>query len=268
MARRNFGGVRKLSSRRWQASYCKVTFGDYSLTWLQRQGHLRPRTRELYEFLLRKHIDPTFGPRSLTAIANSEVVAWYRGLGARVPGTAPKCFRLLRQIMAAAVADSYLVKSPVVIKGASREHVEEKAIPTLPEVVLWPRLSTPVSRHDLVAGACGLRFGELAALRRGRVDLPHKEVRVAETITELVGGERFVGPPKTESGRRTVAIPSSIVPIVSEHLEMIAAEPDTLLFPAPEGVTSSGTISANECGCQLLPILGLATDFMTCVTPR
>ena len=111
-----FGSVRKLSSRRWQASYCKVTFGEYSLTWLQRQGHLRPRTRELYEFLLRKHIDPTFGPRSLTAIANSEVVAWYRGLGARVPGTAPKCFRLLRQFMAAAVADGYIVKSPVVIK--------------------------------------------------------------------------------------------------------------------------------------------------------
>ena len=276
MARRHFGSVRKLPSRRWQASYWhdgrrhvatetfrakgdalawlatkeadivrgtwvapptgKVTFGDYSLTWLQRQGHLRPRTRELYEFLLRKHIDPTFGPRSLTAIANSEVVAWYRGLGARVPGTAPKCFRLLRQIMAAAVADGYLVKSPVVIKGASREHVEEQAIPTPAEVDALAEAVDPRYRAMIwLAGACGLRFGELAALRRDRIDLLHKEVRVAETITELVGGERFAGPPKTESGRRTVAIPSSIVPIVSEHLEMIAPEPDTLLFPAPEG---------------------------------
>ena len=138
--------------------------------------------------------------------------------------------------MAAAVADGYLVKSPVVIKGASREHVDEQAIPTPAEVDALAETVDPRYRAMIwLAGACGLRFGELAALRRDRVDLLHKEVRVAETITELVGGERFAGPPKTESGRRTVAIPSSIVPIVSEHLEMIAPEPDTLLFPAPEG---------------------------------
>ena len=157
----------------------KVTFGDYSLTWLQRQGHLRPRTRELYEVLLRKHIDPTFGPRSLTAIANSEVVAWNRALSAKVTGTAPKCFRLLRQIMAAAVADGYLVKSPVVIKGASREHVDEQAIPTPAEVDALAETVDPRYRAMIwLAGACGLRFGELAALRRDRVDLLHKEVRV------------------------------------------------------------------------------------------
>ena len=63
-----------------------------------------------------------------------------------------------------------------------------------------------------LAGGCGLRFGEPAALRRDRIDLLHKEVRVAETVTELAGGERFVGPPKTESSRRTVAIPPTIVP--------------------------------------------------------
>jgi hypothetical protein len=78
-------------------------------------------------------------------------------------------------------------------------------------------------------------LGELAALRRDRVDLLHKEVRVAGTVTELVGGERFAGPPKTEAGRRTVAIPSTIVPSVSEHFEKISPKPETLLFPAPEG---------------------------------
>jgi integrase len=143
---------------------------------------------------------------------------------------------LLRQIMAAAVADGYLVKWPVVIKGASREHVEEHAIPTPAEVYALAEVVDPRHRAMIwLAGACGLRFGELAALRRDRVDMLHKEVRVAETITEVVGGERFAGPPKTESGRRTVAIPSSIVPIVSGHLEMIGPQADTLLFPAPEG---------------------------------
>ena len=60
-------------------------------------------------------------------------------------------------------------------------------------------------------------------------------MRVAETVTELVGGERFVGPPKTESSRRTVAIPPAIVPFIEEHLASIGAEPAALLFSAPEG---------------------------------
>ena len=125
---------------------------------------------------------------------------------------------------------------PVVIKGASREHVEEQAIPTPAEVDALAEAVDPRYRAMIwLAGACGLRFGELAALRRDRVDLLHKEVRVAESVPELIGEEHFAGPPKTEAGRRTVAIPSSIVPIVSEHLEKIGSQPETLLFPAPEG---------------------------------
>ncbi len=276
MGRRHFGSVRKLPSGRWQASYWhdgrrhaatetfrakgdalawlatkeadivrgtwvapptgKVTFGEYSLSWLQRQGHLRPRTRELYEFLLRKHIEPTFGGRPLTAIAYSEVVAWYRGLGARVRGRHPSvsgcCVRLCRRLWPTVTLSSLPSSSRVLLEtrrgtvdpdaGRGRRALAEAVDPRY-RAMIW------------LAGACELRFGELAALRRDRVDLLHKEVRVAETITELVGGERFAGPPKTESGRRTVAIPSSIVPIVSEHLEVIDPEPDTLLFPAPEG---------------------------------
>ena len=172
-------------------------------------------------------------------------------------------------MMAAAVADGYLVKSPVVIKGASREHVEEQAIPTPAEVDALAEAVDPRYRAMIwLAGACGLRFGELAALRRDRVDLLHKEVRVAETITELVGGERFAGPPKTESGRRTVAIPSSIVAIVSEHLERIDPEPDTLLFPAPEGGYLQRHNFRQRVWVPALPLLGSTIGFTTCDTLR
>jgi len=276
VSRRHFGNVRKLPSGRYQAGYWhdgrrhvaletfktkadaqawlatheadivrgswaapargKVAFSEYAKAWFDKQVHLRPRTRELYEYLLRVHIEPTFGQTALSAIVNSEVVAWHRGLSATVPGTAPKCYRLLRQVMAAAVADGYLVKSPAVVKGASRERVEEQAIPTVAEVRALAEAVDPRYRAMIwLAGGCGLRFGELAALRRDRVDLLHREVRVAETVTELVGGERFVGPPKTDSSRRTVAIPSTIVPVIEEHLANIAVEPGALLFPAPGG---------------------------------
>jgi integrase len=203
---------------------------------LGRQGHLRPRTRELYEYFLRRHLVPAFGERQLATIVNSEVVAWHRGLVADFPGTAPKCSRLLHQIAAAAMEDGYIAKSPAVIKRASQERVKEQAIPTVAEVhALAEAIDTRYRAMVWLAGGCGLRFRELAALRRDRVDLLHKEVRVAETVTELVSGERFAGPPKTEAGRRTAAIPSTIVPIVEEHLSVVGPERDALLFPAPGG---------------------------------
>ncbi len=276
VGRRHFGSVRKLPSGRYQAGYWhegwrhvapetfktkadaqawlatheadivrgswaapargKVTFGEYAQAWFDKQVHLRPRTRELYAYLLRAHIEPTFGDKALSAIVNSEVVAWHRGLTAKVPGTAPKCYRLLRQIIATAVADGYLVKSPAAVKGASRERVHEQAIPTVAEVRTLVGAVDPRYRAMIwLAGGCGLRFGELAALRRDRIDLLHREVRVAETVTEMAGGERFVGPPKTESSRRTVAIPPTIVPFIEEHLASVGAGPGAILFPAPEG---------------------------------
>ncbi len=41
---------------------------------------------------------------------------------------------------------------------------------------------------------------------------------MSEVLTELVGGRMIVGPPKSEAGRRTVAIPPHLVPEVESHL--------------------------------------------------
>jgi integrase len=86
----------------------------------------------------------------------------------------------------------------------------------------------------LLAAWCSLRFGELAALTRQRIDPVHGVVEVRETLTETAEGRRFVGPPKTNAGRRTVAIPPDIRPEVAAHLAtFVGPEPDALLFPAP-----------------------------------
>jgi integrase len=51
----------------------------------------------------------------------------------------------------------------------------------------------------LVAAYGGLRIGELAGLRRRRVDLLRGTVDVAEIVVE-VRGELYMGPPKTRAG--------------------------------------------------------------------
>lgn len=279
--RRHFGSVRKLPSGRYQASYWhegqrhvatdtfvgkteaqawlsaketdinrgqwvdpgsgKVAFGDYATEWLSRQGHLRPRTAELYRYLLRDYLSPTFEGRRMSTITTSQVTSWHQELVSRRPKVAPKAYRLLAQVMRAAVADGYIVKSPVAIKGAARERVVKRPIPTVAEVDALAGAVPENFRAMVLLGAwCALRFGELAALRRDRIDLLHSEVIVTETVTEVATGERTIGPPKTAAGRRSVAIPPNVLPVVDQHLATIGPAPGTLLFPGSDGYLRRG----------------------------
>lgn len=77
------------------------------------------------------------------------------------------------------------------------------------------------------------RWGELAALRRSDLDLTAATVRVERTQVE-VGGQITEGPPKSRAGRRVVALPPALVPLLGHHLaEYVGEEPDTLVFTGP-----------------------------------
>jgi integrase len=82
----------------------------------------------------------------------------------------------------------------------------------------------------------GLRWGELAALRRCDVDLETGTVRVFRQLAEQRGGGFVIGPPKSDAGRRVVVIPEVIMPAVRQHMSWVAQPgEDTLVFATPTG---------------------------------
>jgi integrase len=82
-----------------------------------------------------------------------------------------------------------------------------------------------------------LRWGELAGLRRCDIDLAGRTVEVRRSLTERSGGSYFLGPPKSEAGRRRVVFPDVIVPDLQKHLtEYAEPEADGLVFTSPGGV--------------------------------
>ncbi len=88
---------------------------------------------------------------------------------------------------------------------------------------------------------CGLRLGELAGLRRARVDLRRRQVRVIETAVE-VKGQLIFNAPKTAAGNRTVPVPASVARLLDEHLARYCGRgPDDLVFPGDGG----GALRAN-----------------------
>ena len=68
----------------------------------------------------------------------------------------------------------------------------------------------PVDGVVLLGYWCGLRFGELTAVRRSGIDVHRSRIRIERTAQPL-NGKVFVGPPKTSAGRRTVPVPRSIM---------------------------------------------------------
>ncbi|KAF4405983.1 tyrosine-type recombinase/integrase [Streptomyces lycii] len=202
----------------------RVTLGEYAGTWIAERG-LTTRTAELYRSLLRLHLVPTFGAVAVSDISPAAVRSWRAArLAAGVgPSTVAKAYALLRAVLATAVEDQLIRRNPCQIKGASNPPTPERPTATVPEVfaiadAIQPRYRALV----LMAGFLGLRWGELIGLHRRDVDLDRGAVRVRQAVAELTNGQREIKAPKSEAGKRTVAIPAAIVPDLRRHLDLFA----------------------------------------------
>lgn len=222
----------------------RITLAEYADNWLTsrlttRGEPLRPRVRELYRGYLDNHIVPTLGSVPLSQLTTPMVRRWHADLlsGGLGRSTTAKCYRLLRAILNTAIEDHHVVANPCAIKGAGVEAAPERPIPDIGRV--YAAADTVSPRHRalvLLAAFCGLRKGELFALRRRDVDMLHRLIDVQAQRQESKAGRQLVGPPKSEAGRRTLAIPTEIVPDLQAHLDQwVGTAPGALLFVGEKG---------------------------------
>lgn len=176
------------------------------------KSSLRPRTLELYEYLLRVHINPTFKDLPLGRVSGAAVRQWNSDLraGSLSDTTAAKAYRLLRQILQTAVDDRLIRENPCRIKGAATERTKERSIPSLEEVAGLANAIEPRYRAMvLLAAFAGLRKGECLGLARRHVDLlaDPPTVTIERAVVETKAFGLIFQDPKTEAGHRTVALP-------------------------------------------------------------
>jgi len=212
------------------------TLRSYAGTWLDAR-ELKPRTRLLYRHLLDGHVLPGLGDVELTRLTPTSVRNWYATLDASAPTQRAHAYSLLRSIMTTAVSDDLAPTNPCRIRGGGSARTQHKTqVASLAELAVMVE-AVPEHRRPLLllAAWCGLRFGELAELRRADVDLDAGVLRVQRGVTRAAG-QVFVGDPKSEAGRRTVAIPPHLQPVLDRHLRQhTGAGGDALLFPARHG---------------------------------
>ena len=207
---------------------------------MEERPNLRPKTRELYRYLLRAHILPAFGSYAVSAITEADVRRWRRGLvSAEVSEvTAAKAYRLLKAILNTALDDGLIRRNPCRIKGAGQEKSPERPVLSLRQVFDLADAFTDRRYRLLIlpAAFCGLRWGELAALRRKHIDVSAGLTRVEAAVVELTTGALVTGPPKSLADIRWVTIPPFLLADVAEHLDdFTGAAPESLVFTGPKG---------------------------------
>jgi integrase len=160
------------------------------------------------------------------------------------PATLAKHLRQLGACLQAAVTEGYGNENPVRRLSRTARPKVSKSRPayyTNDELArLWPELAFRPVMHTLcrTAVATGLRFGELAALRWGDVDLLHREIHVSRTFVDGFGEQ----PPKSNEPRTIDLTPQAAELLEGWHIE----SGDT-------GLDSAALVFAREEGGHLTP---------------
>ncbi|MDT4936660.1 MAG: hypothetical protein QOG80_331 [Pseudonocardiales bacterium] len=216
-----------------------IPLGDFAAAWVRERPGLRPKTVQLYEGLVRRHIAPALGQLAIADLTAARVRSWRADLLANgVSGTtAAKAYRLLRTVLTTAVDDRLIRSNPCRIPGAAAERPPERPTLSVAQVfALADGISPRYRALVLLATFASMRFGELAALQRQHIDLGRGFVDVRVAQVELAHGQLIIGPPKTAAGRRVIAIPSELLPDIERHLtEFAGTGPDSLIFAGPKG---------------------------------
>ena len=205
----------------------RLTIAAFLDRWLEHmRGQVSPRSHERYAELCRKNLVPLLGGLPLSKLQPANISQAYAkaltsgrrdGQGGLSPRTVTHIHRVLRealqqalrwQLLARNPADA--VKPPKVERGKMHTYdIGQTA--TLLTKLRGNRMFIPT----VLAVLCGLRRGEISAVRWGQVDFDAGHISVEQSAEQTKQGVRYK-PPK--SGRaRTVAMSGTVATELRAH---------------------------------------------------
>jgi integrase len=203
---------------------------------------LEPKTRAGYEAILSRWLigpsDPLdpgrpcrFARAKVAAVTTKTVQEFVKEVGAaRAPNTARRIFGVLNSLMKLAAQRGYIAANPcdaVEMPSKKRAGVRRSRLYLEGHEVRALSLALPPHWRlaVLLDGSCGLRAGEVWALRHRDIDLLNRELTVWFALKEVNSRALddstkglLVGHPKSAASRRTLSIPAGLVPLMETHL--------------------------------------------------
>jgi integrase len=207
----------------------KITVAAHMARWLEHvQSQVSPKTFERYCGVVRGNILPVLGAVLLTKLQPAQISEMYAkalvsgrrdGKGGLSPASVLYMHRVLKEALAVAVSEWRLlpwspadpIRAPKV-KRKNMRALDTAETAALLEAARPYRLFIPI----MLAATCGLRRGEICALRWRNVDLSGAvQLSVIGSTEQTKDGIREKG---TKSGRaRTVALTALAVEELRQH---------------------------------------------------
>lgn len=206
-----------------------------------------PNTLRSYKSALNRHVYPTFGDRALNSITRPEVIDWYYKTAPEHPGARRNAYRSFSALMNAAVENEFIEVSPVHIKGATskkrvRDEDRERVASDEQVEQIAGAMPGRLAIMIYLAAWAGLRYGEIAALRRRHIDLKNRRVLVRGAVKRGETGKLVEGVPKTATGRRDVPISDPLAAKLKDHLaRYVGKSQDALIV-----YSGAGTFLSNK----------------------
>lgn len=207
----------------------KLTLAQFFDRWLKHiKPNVSPRTHERYEQIATKNIVPLIGAKILSKLQPIEISECYskalesgraNGSGGLSPRTVNHMHRVLFSALNQAERWKLINRNPAaLLEKRDRPKIERKSVRTIDapttatvfDAARERRLFIPL----ILATLCGLRRGEIIALRWKSVDLDRGQIAVVASVAQLDKGkkEERILEKEAKSGRaRTVALPSMAV---------------------------------------------------------
>ena len=191
----------------------RITVEEWAPTWLASKAGLKMRAAASYESLWRTVVKPRWGTVPLDRVTYGDVVMWVSDLVASGMSASriSQSLLVLKQILETAVLDGRLARNvakpvkPPRPKGTEPRFLTHAQVRQLAQECA--RSGEQYRLFVLVAAYCGLRWGEMRALRVRRIDLLRARIEVAESMPDQATEPEL---PKNHK-RRTVPIPRFIV---------------------------------------------------------
>lgn len=204
----------------------RVTLAEWAADWQRTIVHLSGRTASIYESNLRLHVLPVLGAFELGKITTTMVRGWLSDLtrkpkmvghGVLAPASVHQAYRTLHAVLSAAVENGCIGRNP--LDGVKPPRVTQEPMRFLSHGDV-ARLADEIGLEHrafvLLAAFCGLRAGEMVALRWERVHLLERRVEVVEQ-SDPSGKVGSVKAPKSAAGRRSIAMPRFVADALAAH---------------------------------------------------
>ncbi len=219
------------------------TLREFAEVWLESEVRLNlaATTFRSYSGILRNHVFPVLGTMRVNEIDPDDVgrcVAIVRETASA--SMAAKARTLLALVMGHALRREKTHRNP--LTGVTVPKFEKRAMKFLTAAQIQSLfVAAEGDRFEglvVLLATAGLRVGEARALTWADVDLSKRTIAITKTAQEAFGKITFVDP-KTDAGKRVVAIGLATVQALQKRKKLAEAEklakPKDLVFPSTTG---------------------------------